>query len=90
LRGNLLAQGHAQLRERFAIRFAEPNLHAKLVQRIVMGNIVTDYEIITRNFGEADGALAGKKGTVEMLCIYEVNGETIARATFAIGRKSSD
>jgi hypothetical protein len=47
LRGNLLAKGHDELRKRFAIRFAEPDLHAKLLQRIAMGNVVSDYEIIT-------------------------------------------
>ena len=34
----LLATGSAQIRERFAARFQEPNLHARLVQRIVTGN----------------------------------------------------
>jgi hypothetical protein len=84
LRGNLLAKGRDQLRERFVIRFAEPDLHAKLVQRIVMGNIVTDYEIITRNFVDANGA----RGTLEMLCIYEIEGEHIVRATFATGQRT--
>ncbi len=88
LHGTLLAKGHDQLRERFAIRFAEPDLHAKLVQRIVMGNIVTDYEIITRNFPDNDPQFPGNKGFVEMLCIYEVDGDTISRATFALGQKS--
>jgi hypothetical protein len=82
LQGNSLAKGRAQLRERFATRFAEPDLHAKLLQRTVMGGIVVDHEIITRNFTEPDGI---RTGTIEMLCIYEVVGEHIARATFATG-----
>jgi hypothetical protein len=89
LRGNLLAQGHAQLRERFAIRLAEPDLHAKLVQRIVMGNIVVDSEVITRNFPASDPDFPNAKGTVEMLCIYEVERDLIVRATFALGKKSA-
>jgi hypothetical protein len=85
LQGNTLAKGRAQLRERFATRFAEPDLHAKLLQRTVMGGIVVDHEIITRNFPEPDGI---RTGTIEMLCIYEVVGDTIARATFATGAKT--
>jgi hypothetical protein len=88
LHGNLLGKGHDELRKRFAIRFAEPDLHAKLVQRIVMGNVVTDYEIITRNFPSTDPDFPNAKGTIEMLCIYEVENNEIVRATFATGRKS--
>jgi hypothetical protein len=88
LRGNLLAKGRDQLRERFAIRFAEPDLNAALVQRIIMGDIVTDYEIITRNFPVNDPDLPNRKGTIEMLCIYEVAGDAIVRATFATGKKT--
>lgn len=88
LEGNLLAKGHDPLRERFSIRFAEPDLHAKLVQRTVMGNIVVDHEIITRNFPDNDHQFPSMKGTIEMLCIYEVIGNTIARATFALGAKA--
>jgi hypothetical protein len=87
LRGNLLARGRAQLRERFATRFTEPDLQARLVQRIVMGNVVTDYEIITRNFPSIDPDFPNAKGTIEMLCIYEVENNEIVRATFATGRK---
>lgn len=78
LHGALLAQGHAALRPRYAARFAEPDLHARLVTRSVVGNIVTDVEIITRNFPEG-------RGSVEMLCIYEVIDGRIARASFATG-----
>jgi hypothetical protein len=85
---NLLAKGHDELRKRFAIRFAEPDLHAKLVQRIVMGNVVTDYEIITRNFPASDPDFPNAKGMVEMLCIYEVENDLIGCATFALGKKS--
>jgi hypothetical protein len=87
LHGNLLANGHAELRNRFAIRFAEPDLHATLVQRIVMGHLVTDFEIITRNFPGTDPDFPNAKGTIEMLCIYEVENDLIVRATFAVGKK---
>ncbi|MGQ5243792.1 nuclear transport factor 2 family protein, partial [Xanthomonas arboricola] len=61
LHGPQLAKGHAMLRERFLARFQEPDLHAQLLSRTVVGNIVADAERITRNF--SDGI-----GLVEMLC----------------------
>lgn len=81
LHGELLAKGHAQLRERFLSRFCEPDLHAKLVSRTVVGNIVADAELITRNFPEG-------LGTLEMLCLYEVYNGRIQRASFALGQKT--
>ena len=81
LHGELLARGHEQLRERFLTRFLEPNLHARLLSRIVVGNIVTDAELITRNFPEG-------LGTLEMLCVYEVTDGRIQRASFALGEKT--
>src|SRR5207244_4490611 len=61
----LLASGAAQIRERFAARFQEPNLHARLLNRIVSGNIVIDHEQVTRTFPEGSG-------TLELVAIYEV------------------
>ena len=80
LHGSCLAAGHAQMRERMAVRFAEPDLHADLLSRVVMGSVVVDHERITRNFPEG-------KGTIEMLCVYEVVNGLIARASFALGAK---
>jgi putative hydrolase of HD superfamily len=42
--------------------------------------MVTDLELITRNFPEGEG-------TLEMLCIYEVVDGHIQRASFAAGEK---
>lgn len=78
LHGALLAQGHAQIRPRYEARFLEPDLHARLLSRTVLGNFVTDLEIVTRNFPEG-------LGTVEMLCVYEVVDGQIVRASFATG-----
>ena len=78
LHGALLAQGHAQIRPRYEERFLEPDLHARLLSRTVLGNFVTDLEIVTRNFPEG-------LGTVEMLCVYEVVDGQIVRASFATG-----
>jgi putative hydrolase of HD superfamily len=78
LHGERLAKGHDELRPRYLARFAEPDLHARLLSRTVMGKFVTDLELITRNFPEG-------VGTLEMLCIYEVVDGCIRRASFAPG-----
>jgi putative hydrolase of HD superfamily len=78
LHGERLARGHDELRPRYLARFAEPDLHARLLSRTVMGKFVTDLELITRNFPEG-------VGTLEMLCIYEVVDGRIQRASFAPG-----
>lgn len=80
IHGELLARGHDELRARFMARFAEPDLHARLVSRIAVSNFVTDAEIITRNFPQG-------RGTLDMLCIYEVQDGLIQRAWFAQGKQ---
>ena len=67
-------------RRDFLLRFAEPNLHARLLSRCVVGNVVADFESITRNFPEG-------LGTIEMLCIYQVEGGRIQKASFVVGEK---
>ena len=79
----LLAGGAAQIRERFAARFKEPNLHAKLINRIVAGNMVIDHEQVTRTFPEGPGK-------IELVAIYEVQDGKIARAWFILGVKTLD
>ena len=78
--GELLARGYEQIRPRFLARFAEPNLHARLVSRQVAGNMVADLELIERTFPEG-------VGSIEMFCVYEVFDGRILRATFATGEK---
>jgi len=75
LHGALLATGHAEIRQRFEARFLEPDLHARLIHRSVVGNVVIDHEMVTRNFPQG-------KSEVEMLCIYEINDGRICKATF--------
>lgn len=77
----LLARGAAALRERFTARFQEPNLHAALQRRIVLGNFVFDHEIITRTFPEGPG-------TLEVVMIYEVAAGRIARSWSVPGAKT--
>lgn len=81
--GTLLATGADQIRERMALRFQEPNLHARLVQRAVMGNIVVDHEVVTRTFPEGTG-------TVEMVAIYEVREGVIRTASVQVSNKQLD
>lgn len=81
LHGECFARGHEEMRQRFLARFEEPDLHARLLSRVVVDNIVTDAELITRNFPEG-------RGTLEMLCIYEVVDGLIQRASFATGKKT--
>ena len=76
----LLAQGTAALRERFAVRFQELNLHAALLHRIVAGEIVIDHERVTRTFPEGPG-------TIELVMIYEVKAGRITRAWTTPGVK---
>jgi hypothetical protein len=81
LHGERLAKGHAEIRARFLARFGEPDLHARLLLRTAMAGVVVDLELITRNLPEG-------RGTVEMLCIYEVSDGLIRRASFASGETS--
>jgi len=79
----LLATGHDAMRGRFAARFQEPDLHARLVQRVVMDNLVFDHEIVTRNFPEG-------KGAVELVAIYEVVDGLIRSQVVKLGAKRLD
>ena len=74
----LLASGTAELRERFAARFQESNLHARLLNRTVMGPIVIDHEEVTRTFPEGPGK-------IQLIAIYEVQAGKIAKAWFMSG-----
>jgi hypothetical protein len=82
LHGGLIASGHDAIRKRMADRFNDTALHAELVSRTVIDNVVVDHEFVTRTF--PDGLT-----TVEMICIYEVQAGLIIKATFAIGQARS-
>ena len=79
----LVAQGSAEIRARFSVRFREPNLHARLLNRIVVGNLVIDHECVTRTFPEGTG-------TIELAAMYEVKAGRIAQAWFRFGAKTLD
>lgn len=69
----LIAQGQAQLRERYSQRFSNPDLHATVVQRIVRGNYVIDHEHIMGMVADA---------VVKAVAIYEIVDEKIQRVWF--------
>jgi len=76
-----VSRGSAELRRRFTERFREPNLHAKLIHRAVLGSMVTDHEIVTRTFSEGPG-------TIEVMMIYEVTEGRIVRVWSVGGVKT--
>ncbi len=79
----LLAKGTAAFRERYTARFQEPNLHATLLSRTVMGHIVVDHEEVARTFPEGSGK-------IKLLMIYEVQHGRIAKAWSIAGEKTLD
>jgi hypothetical protein len=79
----LLASGASVLRERFALRFQEPNLHAHLLNRVAIGQAVVDYEEVSRTFPEGTGK-------VRLMMIYEVQGGKITKAWSIVGEKTLD
>ena len=74
----LLVSGAAQLRERMVARFQDPILHARLLWRVVLGEIVIDHEEVTRTFPEGPGRM-------QLVAIYEVREGRIATARFIPG-----
>lgn len=76
--GTPIAMGAEAVRARQSVRLQEPDLYARLLGRTVMGNLVIDHELVTRNFAEGIG-------TIELIAIYEVRGEHIARGWFKFG-----
>ncbi|MFZ2280913.1 MAG: nuclear transport factor 2 family protein [Prosthecobacter sp.] len=79
----LLASGTAQLRARFALRFQEPNLHAHLLNRILMDRFVIDHERVTRTFPEGPG-------TIDLVATYEVMDGKIINVWFLASPKTLD
>ncbi|KIP99740.1 steroid delta-isomerase [Agrobacterium tumefaciens] len=74
----LLAKTADEIRERHVERFKEPNLHGRLLHRMVLGNTVIDHETVTRTFPDGPGEL-------DVICIYEISDGKIAKAWFKIG-----
>ena len=78
----VVAQGTAEIRERYRGLFREPNLHARLDRRMTAGSVVIDKMTITRNFPQGPG-------TVEVVAIHEVQGDRIANIWYLPVPKST-
>ena len=72
--GEKTIQGLKALRDFYTALFeASPQLHSTILQRICFGNKVIDYEQITGRNGNPE--------PLEMVLIFEVEGEKIIRVT---------
>jgi putative hydrolase of HD superfamily len=76
----LLASGARAVQERHIDRFKEPDLSGELLSRIVVGDVVVDYEKIQRNFREG-------LSEVDAFCIYEVERGKIIKGWFKLGER---
>lgn len=65
--------GKAQMRERYAKRFANPSIRAEILQRMTFGRFVIDHERVTA---------PPAKGELVAVAIYEVRDGKIVRVTF--------
>jgi hypothetical protein len=74
-------RGKEEMRKRYAPRFSDTILHAVIVKRIVMGNVVIDHERVRVT-------LPAGPGVMEAIAIYEVSDGEIAKATFIVGEKT--
>lgn len=76
-------RGKDEMRKRYALRFSDPILHAAIVNRMVMGNVVIDHERVRCTLPEGPGVM-------EAIAIYEVKDGKIARTTFIAGNTRPD
>jgi len=74
----LLASEAEVIRTRHVERFEEPDLFARLISRVGVGGLVIDREVVTWNFPE-------ERGTLDVIGIYELEGDKIKRAWFKQG-----
>ena len=79
----LLAKGSDAIRKRYIARFASPNLHADVIQRIVMGDRVIDHERVTLTFPEGTGVQ-------HFVIISEVKDGVKTRVWAMAGEKTLD
>lgn len=69
---SLMLDGHQQFRQRYMGKFDNPKLHAKLVNRMEVGNKVIDHEHVS--------GISEK--LVEVVAIYEIEASLIKRVWF--------
>ena len=74
----LLIDGVVKLKERYAQIFSDGALHARIANRMAMGQRVIDHEFVTRTF--PDGL-----GVKQWIAIYDVKDRKIVRVTLMPG-----
>lgn len=74
----LLASGAEAIRTRHVERFKHPDLFAKLISLVGVGGLVIDREVVTRSLPEG-------RSTLNVIGIYELEGNKIKRAWFKQG-----
>jgi hypothetical protein len=70
---SIIVQGLEAIRERYTQRFSNPELHAEIVNRMVLNNRVIDHEHVK-------GIEANQ--IVKAIAIYEIEDELIQRVWF--------
>ena len=76
--GTVLAKGTAAIRAFYAARFqANPRLHAEVLHRVLQIPFIVDQERITGVLSAPGGV---ERPALTAIVIYEVKGDTIARA----------
>lgn len=71
--GELIFEGEATIRERYTNRFTNPDLHAEIINRMVIGNRVIDHERVRGIEPDRD---------VEVVAVYDVEDGLIQRVWF--------
>lgn len=71
----LIEDGAEAIRARHRLRFADDSLHAELLGRVAIEEVVIDHERVTRRYPEG-------VGTAEVIGIYEVREGLIRTAWF--------
>ena len=79
----LLSEGTTTMRERYGKLFKDERLHATIVNRIVMGDTVVDYERVRLTSPQGPA-------TLEAIAIYEVRDGKITKVWFRYGERKLD
>ena len=74
----LICDGAAAIRVRHINRFRDTSLSARLLKRMVLGNLVVSHEFLTLTFPEGPG-------TIELIAMHEVENGKITRSWFKLG-----
>jgi hypothetical protein len=75
--GNVMMDGHDSVKDHYTALFdSSPNLHARLLSRITVGNYVVDEEVISGRIAE------GISEEIHAVAIYRIEGDKIVHARF--------